>query len=135
MSEVMMSWTKKAVIDPAPVERLLRRSVKVRQWMGLKVDHAFEDTAMAVGTSPRRVRGFVRGEILSVAAEEYRRLLRRWRADIDRQAAEVIEMAIQMQKEADREWSAENQYSLPLDEAFSAPLASNTASGAGGARW
>lgn len=129
-----MSWMKKTGNDPAPVERLLRRSVKMRQLMGAKVDHAFEDTAVAIGTSPRRVRGFVRGEILWAAAGEYRRLLYRWRADIDRQAAEVIQMAIQLQKEADREWSAEHQYSLPLEDQSSAPCASNSASGVGGSR-
>lgn len=128
----MMSWMEKAVIDPGPVERMVRRSVKLRQWMGFKVDHAFEDAATALGTSPRRVRGFVRGEVFKVAGEEHRRILHRWRADIDQQAAELTAMAIKMKKDADLEWSAENQYSLPLDEPSSGRPVSKSASGVGG---
>jgi hypothetical protein len=115
MSEAMMSWMEKAVIDPGPVERLMHRSVKVRRWMGFKSDHAMHDAALALGTSPRRVRMFVRGEVFKVATDEYRRLLTRWWVDIDRQAAELTALAIKLKNEAENEWSEQNQLSLPLE--------------------
>lgn len=115
MSEAMMSWTTKAAIDPGPVERLMHRSVMVRRWMGFKSDHAMHDAALALGTSPRRVRMFVRGEVFKVATGEYRRLLARWWVDIDRQAAELQALATKLQNEAEHEWSEQNQLSLPLE--------------------
>lgn len=128
----MKSWMFSAVNDPAPIERMMRRSVKIRQWMGFKVDHAFEDAGLALGTTPRRVRGFVRGEVFKVAADEYRHMLHRWWADIDRQTAELQALAIRLQNEAEKEWSDEHQLSLPLGDPPSASSSHISRSGGRG---
>jgi hypothetical protein len=129
-----MSWTKLTETEVASTERLVKRSVRVRQNLGHKQDHAMADAALALGTTARRVRAFVRGEIFRVAAEEYRRILRRWWADMDRQAAELRAEARRLEMQAEAEWLAQHQYELPLETPCPARSLRNVISGSGGSQ-
>jgi hypothetical protein len=110
---------------------LVRRSILARRMRGHKNESAIEDAAYGLGLTVRRAKSLLYGEVFKVAGDEYKRLLHRWRADIDQQAAELTAMAIKIEKEADLEWSAEHQLSLPLDEVLSGPPANRSASGGG----
>ena len=130
----IMSWTEKTKFDVTAAERLVRRSVQARRNLGLKQDHAMQDAALALGATPRRVRGFIRGEVFRVARREYERLLRLWWKDMDSQAAELIAAGVRLQKAGEAEWLSVNQYTLNLEAPCSAPLPRNSVSGDGGAR-
>lgn len=111
-----MSWTEIAVIGPGPLERIFRRSMNLRRALGFKSEHAMEDTAHALDTTPRRVRGLLRGEVFKVAADEYRRALHRGWGDVDRQVTEIEFFLIKMKKESESEWTALYQLELPLGD-------------------
>ena len=132
--ERTMAWTNSAKFDVGAAERLVRRSVQARRNLGLKQDHAMQDAALALGATPRRVRGFIRGEVFRVARREYERLLRLWWKDMDSQAAELIAAGVRLQKAGEAEWLSVNQYTLNLEAPCSAPLPRNSVSGDGGAR-
>lgn len=118
--------------DADSAASLVRRAILARRSRGHKNEFAIEDAAYGLGLTVRRAKSLLYGEVFKVAGDEYRRLLRRWRADIDQQAAELTAMTIKMEKEADLEWSAEYQLSLPLDAPSSARLANRSASASGG---
>lgn len=109
-----MSWTKLAVINDANAVNLISKSVRMRRALGFKTEHALEDTAVALGATPRRIRSILRGEVPRISEEEHRRLLSRWHIDIDRQAERLITAANRMRTEAESEWMAEYQLSLPF---------------------
>lgn len=121
--------------DVEGASSLVRRAIIARRTRGHKNETAIEDAALGLGITVRRAKSLLYGEVFKVAAGEYRRLLHRWRADIDQQAAELTAMAIKMKKDADQEWSRANQYSLPLDEPSSARHANSSVSGVGGVGW
>lgn len=116
MEAVMKSWTEKAVISPEPAQRVVRRALRLRHALGWKQDAAFEDTATALGTTARRVRSLIRGEVFKVAIEEYRAFVRRQWTDVDQQTAELYELANRLQNEAESEWSAQFQLSFELSD-------------------
>src|ERR1700744_2840645 len=95
-----MSWTKLAVNSP---EQALCWSVRWRQWLGLKQDHAFDDAGRFYGLTARYMRGVVRDE--KRLGDRWRLLKHRWWADMDRAAAEyrAIADAIKEQKLAEQE--------------------------------
>jgi hypothetical protein len=132
MSEAMMSWTKKAVMDTGPFKRLMMSMVRSRQALGYGKDYAMEDTALALGTTPRRVRSFIRNEVFAAPVDEYELYVRQRWATIDKQTAEIQALAITLQKEAEAEWLVLNQPSLPLFEATSLPSARGGRRVAGG---
>lgn len=117
-----MSWMNLAITDP---EHAIKWSVRWRQFLGFKQDHAFEDTGTFLGLTPRYVRGIVRDE-LRVGNDRWQSLRRRWWADCDRQAAELIAAAaeIKLAKEADQ--AAYAQYELPLGMANNVQTYSRT---------
>ena len=51
-----MSWTEKTRISSTAAERLVHQSVSARRWQGIKAEHAMADAALALGTTPRRIR-------------------------------------------------------------------------------
>lgn len=127
-----MYRSKIAKIDAGVIERMVNRSVDARRWMGAKQECAMEDTATALGVRPRRIRSFIRGEITQAPIREYRRMLHRWWADMDKQAAALQELGIAVQKDAEAVWLAENQLSLPLENTCSVRSQHKSASGVGG---
>jgi hypothetical protein len=124
-----MSWMKTAVMDAGPSIRLIDWSIRARKLQGYKDDHAFDDAATRLALTPRRVRALRRREIWRVPVEQYRRLLDRWWADMDRQAAELHALADKLEKQAEAEWLAHNQLQLPLEESCSAPSSRGSISG------
>lgn len=101
---------KKNVISD--IERIIRASLEVRRALGYKQDHAFEDVAKKLGTTARRVCGFLRGEVFKAPLSEYQRYLDRWWADMDHQAAELRKLAERIEREAEIEWGARYQLSF-----------------------
>ena len=110
-----MSWTEKTRISSTAAERLVHQSVSARRWQGIKAEHAMADAALALGTTPRRIRSLIRGEIFRVARAEYQRLRARFRADMTRQAAELHARANTLEQQAEAEWLAEHQLELALE--------------------
>jgi hypothetical protein len=101
---------KLAVSNP---EEAVRLSVKLRQMLGLKQAHAFDDAGDALSLTQRYVRGIIRGELRN---RHWRLIQHLWWADLDRQAAQfrAVADAIDRQKEADQ--IAELQLTLPLGD-------------------
>lgn len=112
----------------------VRRAILLRRARGHKNEHAIEDAAGALGLTTRKVKSLLYGEVFKVPAQEHRRILRRWWADMDQQAAEMIAAGIEATKQAEAEWLAENQLSLPLETQCSEHLPRNSVSGVGGRR-
>lgn len=127
-----MSWMNLAVSSP---EQAVRWSVRWRQMLGLKQDHAFDDAGSVYGLAPRFVRGVVRGELR--LGKRWRLLEHRWWADMDRQAAEFRAVADEIQRLKEAEQLADVQLSLPLlgDSAKCLePCVHRSSFGAGGSR-
>lgn len=106
-----MSWTNIAVSSP---EQAVRWSVRWRQMLGFKQDHAFHDTGNFYGVKPRYVRGVFRDELR--LGDRWKALQHRWWADMDRQAAEFRKLADQIQQQKEAEQTADLQLMLPLGE-------------------
>lgn len=126
-----MSWTNLAASSP---EQAIRWSVKWRQMLGFKQDHAFDDAGSAYGMKPRYVRGIVRDE-LRVGAR-WKLLQHRWWADMDRQAAEFRKVADEIEHQKEAEQLAGLQLTLPFGEGAkcSKYCALGSSSGDGGAQ-
>lgn len=125
-----MSWGKNSVIDEA--QGLARKAVRLHRQRGVKGDEAIECAALALGTTPRRVKGLLYSEVFHVARDEYRRLLSRWWASIDRETADVHDMLIKMRNEAEAQWADEHQLSLDLPAPSGAPSRRGSVSGVRG---
>lgn len=109
-----MSWMEKAVMSPEAAERIAREAVSWRRWLGMKQLHAMEAAAGALGTTPRRVRALLRGEVFKVLRAEYDAMLaRRW-ADLDRKAQEFRALAEATERQAEAERLAAQQLELDL---------------------
>lgn len=109
-----MSRTHIAVIPPDAAERIAHEAVSWRRWLGQKQEHAMEGAAAALGTTPRRVRALLRGEVFKVLRAEYDAMLaRRW-ADLDRKAHEFRALAEATERQAEAERLAAQQLELDL---------------------
>lgn len=73
-----------------------------------------EAAAFALGTTPRRIRSLIRGEVFKVLRAEYDAMLaRRW-ADLDRKAHEFRALAEAAERQAEAERLAAQQLELDL---------------------
>ena len=104
--------------DVSSPEQAVRWSVRWRQMLGMKQDHAFDDAGDAFALAPRYVCGVVRDEITMVAGVRRRwRLIRhRWWADMDRQAAQFRAVADEIERQREADQIAALQLSLPLGD-------------------
>jgi hypothetical protein len=117
MSETM-SWTNLAAESAdcaAAAQRVAYRATIWRRWLGSKQLYAMQEAALALGTSPRRIRGLLRGEVFRLAIDEYRRLERGLWRDLDRAAAELRARAAEMEREAEAERLTNLQLTLNLE--------------------
>jgi len=121
-----MSWTEIAVND---AERIAHDAVSWRRWLGMKQEHAMEAAAVALGTTPRRIRGLIRGEVFKVLHAEYAAMLsHRW-ADLDRKAQEFRALAEATERQAEAERLANQQLELDLGAPCCTTSARGSASG------
>lgn len=106
------TWKNAANFEP---DDAIAFSVRVRRLLGMKQPHALEDTAFALGITPRKARSFLRGEPASMKAR-YRAFLAAWWLDMDRQASALIAEAETIKRAAEQRLAAEDQYVLDLEE-------------------
>lgn len=86
-----MSWSNFSV-SPDPLNGAMdiaRHTVRGKRQKGSKIGAAIEQAALALGTTPRRTRALLYGEVFAVARAEYYRLLDRFLAHLDAEAVEL----------------------------------------------
>lgn len=99
-------------------EQAIRWSVRWRQMLGMKQEHAFDDAGDALALAPRYVCGVVRDEITMVTGirRRWRLMQRRWWADLDRQAAEFRAIAAEIDRLKEADQIAEIQLSFSFGD-------------------
>lgn len=125
MTEMTMSWSTVPKNEPG---RLVQRAVQWRTWLGAKKEHAIADAAPALGLSPRKARSLFHGEPAKIST--YEKFMRRWWADMNRQAFALRAAADEIERSAEQERIASLQLSFDLRVTpCAAPSLRNSGSG------
>lgn len=92
----------------------VQKAVALQRRTGLKNEHAIETVADLFHLTPRRVRMWLYGEVISRPAKECRLIMHRWWAARDLEVARLRAIADHEEREMERERIALAQLELPL---------------------
>lgn len=95
-------------------EMALRDAVSLQRRTGAKSEHAMEIVGDLFGLAPRRVRMWLRDEIINPSVNECALIMRRWWTARDLEVRRLRAIADRLEQDMERERAALAQLELPL---------------------